>query len=107
MWDVASGRPLARRDGFEDRFVEDLRFDPSGDHLWERSDLRGGRIEVGLWAPGGPPDAPRPRLIRRWGADFNFPVSADGRRVAGYEDDRRPTGSSDCGTWPIAAASGC
>ncbi len=86
VWEVESGRTLARVDGFETRDVWNLRFDPSGDYLWVQSLPPDGRLDIGLWKLEGGPGALHPRLIRRWRSGENFSVSADGRRVAGFED---------------------
>ncbi|WP_406700938.1 protein kinase [Singulisphaera sp. Ch08] len=89
LWETVTGKSLARFDGFDQRSVANLRFDPSGQFLWERSGISGSQYEAGLWRLDGDTDALRPRLIRRWGAGYSFPVSADGRRVAGLEDENR------------------
>jgi WD40 repeat protein/serine/threonine protein kinase len=89
VWETGSGRLLASLGGFEQRLVWGLRFDPTGEHLWVLSRPPGGLSEVGLWKLEASPDALRPRLVGRWASCDTLPVSADGRRVAGYEDEGR------------------
>jgi WD40 repeat protein len=89
LWETASGRLLARLDGFDRSAIGDLRFDPSGELLWIRSGAPGGGTEIGLWELEAGARGARPRPLRRWGGGFGLSVSADGRRVAAYEDQER------------------
>jgi eukaryotic-like serine/threonine-protein kinase len=59
LWDLSSARLLARLEGLSDRYVEDLRFDPRGERLWERSwtERDGGRL--GFWDVGTDPAHPK------------------------------------------------
>jgi WD40 repeat protein/serine/threonine protein kinase len=89
VWDTASGRPIARLDGFGRRTTTHLRFSPSGESLWERSQQSDDGGEVGLWVLGGVTASPGPRLVRRWESGWGLTISADGRRVAAYEEGGR------------------
>src|SRR5262249_6899043 len=89
VWDVATGRPLARLAGFDGRMNAELRFDASGEFLLERSFPRGDLPEIGLWTLEERANALKPRLIRRWEGGPGLAVSADGRRFAAYEEDSR------------------
>src|SRR5262249_20583253 len=66
LWDNASGRRLARLEGFEHRWIGELQFDSSGEFLWELSEASLGKTEIGLWRLEGRPEGVRPLLLRRW-----------------------------------------
>lgn len=83
MWDVATGKTLARLDGFERRFVWYIRPHPSGRYLWEASNVHGEPDEIGLWSLEDDNAGVRPRLLRRWRTlPSNLPISMNGLQIA-------------------------
>ncbi len=88
LWDLVSKRRLASLEGFSDHAVEDLRFDPRGEHLWDLSlHQRDGR-RMSLWDVRDSLDRPLLRWSRPTRATI-LPVTRDGRIVVLEATGRR------------------
>ena len=59
LWELDSGRLLARLEGFSGRDVDRVAFDARGEHLWEVSWTDGGSGRLGSWDVKTDPSHPR------------------------------------------------
>jgi WD40 repeat protein len=59
IWEINSGRLLARLEGFSDRDLNQVAFDPRGEHLWEVSWTESNRGRLGSWDLRTDPSHPR------------------------------------------------
>jgi WD40 repeat protein/serine/threonine protein kinase len=83
LWDIDSGRMLARLEGFSDRDVEQVSFDARGEHLWELSSDGHDSWRLGCWDVRADPSHPRLTWSRRH-ETARPPRAADGA-IAGIE----------------------
>ncbi len=59
LWEIDSGRLLARLEGFSDRDVDHIAFDARGERLWADSWDEGGHRRLGSWDVSTDPAHPR------------------------------------------------
>ena len=83
LWEIDSGRLLARLEGFSDRSVEQIAFDARGERLWEISGTARGPWRLGCWDLKTDPARPRLTWSRHY-EDARPPRSGDGP-IAAFE----------------------
>ena len=81
LWEIDSGRLMARLGALSDRILEQIGFDARGEHLWELSSVEGGPWRLGSWDVAT--DRSHPRLTwSRFSENARPPRAGDGPIVA-------------------------